>query len=187
MLSFSVWWGSIMPTKATIMFARQSTTDMYQNPTTCCLNIAVLMTTEASYILNFVYVLLVFCFVIVNSLLPSEALWHDWSWPSLYSLLQWIWRGGVYWFHLVHLSVSQSVSPSLAESCPLCIFHNTSHSYFIFTWLFIFTHLINRFQRTCLYFFFFRKLQNLNFCHIFLPHDLIHHVLASLDVRPYLN
>ena len=46
---------------------------------------------------------------------------------------------GVYWFHLVHLSVCPLVR-LWTESCPLCIFHNTCWIHFIFT------HLIKQIQ-----------------------------------------
>ena len=43
---------------------------------------------------------------------------------NLTNIISW----GVYWFHLVRLSVHRSVHPSVrlwTESCPLCIFYNT--------------------------------------------------------------
>ena len=49
---------------------------------------------------------------------------------------------GVYWFHLVHLSVRLSIRLWM-ESCPLCILHNTSWIHFIFT------HLIKKLQKVC--------------------------------------
>ena len=53
---------------------------------------------------------------------------------------------GVYWFHLVHLSVCLSVRLSVClwtESCPLCIFNyiRQIHS--------IFAHLIKQLQKVC--------------------------------------
>ena len=58
--------------------------------------------------------------------------------------LQWSWRGGI----LVSPcpSVCPSIRPSVSlwtESCPLCIFHDTSRFHFIFT------HLINQLQKLC--------------------------------------
>ena len=49
---------------------------------------------------------------------------------------------GVYWYHLVRLSVCRSVR-LWTESCPLCIFNNTHLIYFIFA------HLIKQLQKVC--------------------------------------
>ena len=49
---------------------------------------------------------------------------------------------GVYWFHLVRLSVCPSVR-LWTESCPLCIFNNTCRIHFIFA------HLIKQLQKDC--------------------------------------
>ena len=49
---------------------------------------------------------------------------------------------GVYWYHLVHLSVCPSVR-LWTESCPLCIFNNTHRIHFIFA------HLIKQLQKVC--------------------------------------
>ena len=47
---------------------------------------------------------------------------------------------GVYWFHLVRLSISPSVH-LWTESCPLCIFNNTHRIHFTFA------HLIKQLQK----------------------------------------
>ena len=49
---------------------------------------------------------------------------------------------GVYWFHLVRLSVRPSVRLG-TESCPLCIFNNTCRTHFILA------HLIKPLQKVC--------------------------------------
>ena len=49
---------------------------------------------------------------------------------------------GVYWYHLVRLSVRPSVR-LWTESCPLCIFKNTHRIHFIFA------HLIKQLQKVC--------------------------------------
>ena len=56
-----------------------------------------------------------------------------------YAQLNWRW---IYWFHLVRLSVRRSVR-LWTESCPLCIFHNTCWTHFIFA------HLIKQLQKVC--------------------------------------
>ena len=85
------------------------------------------------------------------SRLSSGILWTvKWYWIQLhlimfYSLKTmlsiWSWRG-VNWCHLVSLSTRWSAR-LWTESCPLCIFHNTSQIHFIFT------HHINQLQKVC--------------------------------------
>ena len=55
-------------------------------------------------------------------------------------------ESGVYWDHLVRLSVHPSVRPSVrlwTEWCPLCIFNNTHRIHFIFA------HLVKQLQKAC--------------------------------------
>ena len=59
----------------------------------------------------------------------------------LYPPLQRSWKG-VYWYHLVRLSICPSVR-LWTESCPLCIFNNTHRIHFIFA------HLIKQLQKVC--------------------------------------
>ena len=84
---------------------------------------------------------------------PAILHWIDWGFKMMEIIIhpaQRNWRG-VYWFHLVRLSVGPSVRPSVrlwTESCPLCIFYNTHRINFILT------HLIKWLQTGCHVYFF---------------------------------
>ena len=66
---------------------------------------------------------------------------------------------GVYWFHLVCLSICPSVH-LWTESCPLCIFCNTCRIHFLCT------HLIKQLQKVFHMYHFFSKFRSLKFWQI---------------------
>ena len=75
--------------------------------------------------------------------------------PPLQRSWRWGWGG-------VGILVSPCPSVHLwTESCPLCIFHNTSRIHFIFA------HLIDQLHEVCRVLRFLKKIQNLNFWQFF--------------------